>query len=431
MDTIEQLERAIDSLDAQRETLGGEVVEMALALLREKSNLLRKGGAVGREVMPASHPRTVSDDLLDRLLTAARKQDNDRPQHHENTFLEWFASPADTPLLDYFSERDSAPGEIIFQEDESGDTMYVIRSGQVAIIKGGLDTPTIIGFRRSGDMIGEMAVLEKQPRSASVIALTPVHLYSITRDKFYLLLGESPAISQGIMEMLSSRLRESDEAIRRESIDNKRLIRQVYALEVDNYDLIQLRDALRQTNERLQAEIAENESLQAILREQAIRDPLTGLFNRRYLQETLERELLRAGRENYPITIILMDIDHFKKLNDTYGHIAGDLVLEALGRLLRSQTRGGDIPCRFGGEEFLVVMPGASLEVAARRAEALRLEFQDFRVEYLGQSVSATLSLGVAAFPQHGNRVEELLSEADKALYTAKNNGRNQVVVSP
>ncbi|MBN2547901.1 MAG: GGDEF domain-containing protein [Anaerolineales bacterium] len=402
---------------------------MALALLREKSNQLRLG-ATGAESAPSSPPNMVSNDLLDRLLIAARDQENQTPQHHGSTFLEWFASPAGTPLFDYFSEREASPGEIIFREDENGDTMYIIRSGQVAIIKGGLDTPIIIGFRRSGDMIGEMAVLEGQPRSASVVALTPVHLYSITRDKFYSLLGESPAISQGIMEMLSSRLRESDEAIRRESIDNKRLIRQVYALEVDNYDLTQLQDVLRQTNERLQAEIAEKEALQATLREQAIRDPLTGLFNRRYLQETLERELLRAGREGYTIGIILMDIDHFKKLNDTYGHSAGDLVLEALGQMLRSQTRGGDIPCRYGGEEFLVIMPGATLEVAARRAEALRLVFQELQVEYMNQSISATLSLGVSAFPTHGRSEAELLSKADKALYAAKNSGRNQVVVS-
>ena len=187
---------------------------------------------------------------------------------------------------------------------------------------------------------------------------------------------------------------------------------------------------LRRANERLQAQLAEIQALQAQLREQAIRDALTGLFNRRYLEETLERELLRARRAAAAISLVMLDIDHFKKLNDTYGHKAGDVMLQKLGEMLRAHTRGGDVACRYGGEEFVVVLPGASLEVAHQRAEQWRLTFEAVRVPYGKHELRSTLSLGVAVFPQHGSTSDEVLRMADTALYMAKTEGRNRVVVA-
>lgn len=189
-------------------------------------------------------------------------------------------------------------------------------------------------------------------------------------------------------------------------------------------------EGLREANRRLHAQLAEIEELQERLREQAIRDPLTGLFNRRYLTETLERELARVSREGLPLSIVMIDVDHFKALNDAHGHRAGDLVLLALGNLLSAQTRHGDIACRYGGEEFVVVLPGAPVEKARTRAEVWRNAFQDMRVAYEKAELRATLSLGLAAFPLYGTTGDDLLRLADKALYAAKRRGRNRLVVS-
>lgn len=187
--------------------------------------------------------------------------------------------------------------------------------------------------------------------------------------------------------------------------------------------------ALVQANKVLQARLVEIEELQTKLREQVIRDPLTGLFNRRYLEVTLERELANAQRDGTPISLAIMDIDHFKEFNDTYGHKAGDLMLQALAEMLRKQTRSGDVPCRYGGEEFLVVLPNASLEAARERAEQWRGSFEALRVYSGHELLQTTLSFGIAAYPQHGQSGDEVIQAADKALYAAKAAGRNCVAV--
>jgi diguanylate cyclase (GGDEF)-like protein len=167
------------------------------------------------------------------------------------------------------------------------------------------------------------------------------------------------------------------------------------------------------------------------LQQQAIRDSLTGLFNRRYMDETLEREMQRAERHQHPIGIIMLDIDHFKRFNDIYGHHAGDLLLQAVGRFLRTHTRGEDIACRYGGEEFILVLPEASLEETRRRAEHIRTAMKHIFVEYSGQMLGGnTISLGAAVFPDHGTTADSLIDEADRALYRAKDAGRDCVVLA-
>jgi diguanylate cyclase (GGDEF)-like protein len=174
-----------------------------------------------------------------------------------------------------------------------------------------------------------------------------------------------------------------------------------------------------------------NLRLRADLRNQSIRDPLTGLFNRRYLEETLEREIHRAIRDKFPISLIFIDIDHFKTFNDAYGHEMGDAVLKAFGAFLAAQVRFEDIPCRYGGEEFIIVLPDAPLEVARLRAEAIREGVKALEVE-TGEQVLGhiTLSLGVSGVPECEARGETLLRAADAALYQAKNEGRDRVVVA-
>ena len=172
-----------------------------------------------------------------------------------------------------------------------------------------------------------------------------------------------------------------------------------------------------------------NIRLRETLRNQAIRDPLTGLFNRRYLEESLQQEISRAERSTQQIGVIMIDIDHFKRYNDTYGHEAGDAVLNELGRFLERSLRGGDTPCRYGGEEFTVLLPGVSLENALLKAERLREGAKALNVQYRGRSVGAiTLSMGVACYPDQGFTGEALLRAADQALYRAKAAGRDRVV---
>lgn len=169
---------------------------------------------------------------------------------------------------------------------------------------------------------------------------------------------------------------------------------------------------------------------QEMLREQTIRDPLTGLFNRRYLDESLERELSRARRESLPLSLVMIDIDRFKQLNDTHGHPAGDEVIKRIGDLIRKGARSADLPCRYGGEEFLLVLPNMPLDKAVERAEQWRVAFAEERIVYGGTVLAATLSAGVATFPAHGGTCGALIAAADQALYSAKQAGRDRVAVA-
>lgn len=167
------------------------------------------------------------------------------------------------------------------------------------------------------------------------------------------------------------------------------------------------------------------------LEEQAITDPLTGLLNRRYLREYLPRELLKAGRNGASLAVIIVDIDYFKRINDTFGHDAGDLVLREFGAMLGTHIRASDVACRFGGEEFALVLPGASLEGARQKAEAIRASVKNLDLKYRGQPIGRiTASFGVALFPGHAEDADLLMRVADEALYNAKGAGRDRVVVS-
>jgi diguanylate cyclase (GGDEF)-like protein/PAS domain S-box-containing protein len=195
----------------------------------------------------------------------------------------------------------------------------------------------------------------------------------------------------------------------------------------DVSERVLIEDELRHVNEQLKRQLAENEALQARLREQAIRDPLTGLFNRRFLEETLAREIAERERDKMPLSVALLDIDEFKTLNDTYGHAVGDRMLQGLAQILQDSIRSGDIVCRFGGEEFVVVMPGASRSTAVVRMDHVRQAFQSLQLDHAGETLSTTLSAGVASYLDDGSNRDELLDAADRAMYLAKQGGRNLV----
>ena len=183
------------------------------------------------------------------------------------------------------------------------------------------------------------------------------------------------------------------------------------------------REVLRQ-----QQEIAQ---LRLSLQEQALRDPLTGLHNRRYLDETFPRELSRARREGYPLSLILVGVDHFKTINESHGHAGGDAVLQALSLILNLGARDSDIFCRYGNKEFLVVCPLMGLDDAQQRAETWRMALSESAVEHGGYTIPVTLSAGIAAFPDNGADVATLLQRLHQAFYRAQQGGRNCVVRSP
>jgi diguanylate cyclase (GGDEF)-like protein len=181
--------------------------------------------------------------------------------------------------------------------------------------------------------------------------------------------------------------------------------------------------------ERISLALA-NLKLREILRNQSIRDPLTGLFNRRYMEESLARELHRGARKKRNVALVMVDLDHFKVFNDTFGHQAGDLLLRELSSVLKSRVRAGDMACRYGGEEFALILAETDSDGARTCTENIRAEIKNLHLHIRGQALGAvTISAGIAVFPGHGENAEELMRAADLALYRAKNEGRDRVLV--
>jgi|GEM_PF-360151 len=174
-----------------------------------------------------------------------------------------------------------------------------------------------------------------------------------------------------------------------------------------------------------------NIKLHEILRGLSIRDHLTGLYNRRYMEESIERELTRAERKGMKVGIIMLDIDYFKNYNDSFGHEVGDSLLKALGSFLQQNVRSSDIACRYGGEEFIIILPDSSLEISHQRAEYLREAVKNLQIHHSKlPRETVTVSFGVAVFPDHGFSAESVINAADIALYRAKEEGRDRVSVA-
>ena len=173
-----------------------------------------------------------------------------------------------------------------------------------------------------------------------------------------------------------------------------------------------------------------NMRLREELKNQSIRDSLTGLFNRRYLEEALEQELARADRSGKEMSLLMIDIDYFKRFNDHFGHEAGDYVLEKIGSLLNKSIRKGDVACRYGGEEFVVLFPETTAEISKKMAEKLLDKIRQLELKYINVPLGmVTISVGLAVYPLDGHAASEILREADIALYNAKSLGRDRVVV--
>jgi len=228
----------------------------------------------------------------------------------------------------------------------------------------------------------------------------------------------------GIMGLLYSGIQLRTSAVRARNVElEKRVAERTRELE-------ESQNRLNQVNQELTAQLEAVTELEKEVRELAIHDALTGLFNRHYLSERLDAEYSRAERASHPISFLLMDIDHFKDINDTYGHQAGDYALKTIAQIIMSQIRKSDIACRFGGEEFMIILPDTGVESAVQKADAFRQSISDRVYEFGGKEFSITISIGIAVYPIHGTENDRILSKADAALYEAKRAGRNRVVIS-
>lgn len=199
---------------------------------------------------------------------------------------------------------------------------------------------------------------------------------------------------------------------------------------VINRRLRQCRRRLVAANRQLRAHLREAQTRQEALQEQVLRDPLTGLLNRRYLDEAMEIEVQRAARAHESVSLVMLDVDHFKRINDDHGHQAGDFALASLAKLLNANVRNGDIVCRYGGEEFVILLSDATTEVATQRAECWRRLVENSPLTFDGRQIRLTASFGVATYADHAASADALLRAADAALYDAKNEGRNRVAVA-
>jgi len=210
---------------------------------------------------------------------------------------------------------------------------------------------------------------------------------------------------------------------------NKQAIGRLIILR-DITSLKQLEKELFERNTILKTQLKEINRLNQRLQEQVIRDPLTGLFSRRYLNETLQYEIASVKREGHPLSVLMIDIDHFKRINDTYGHVNGDVVLITLSNHLVNHVRGSDMVYRYGGEEFLILMRNTTVESASQRAEALRASVEAMAFHIDDQLIYLTISIGVATYPLHSAELQGVIEIADAALYQAKADGRNRVVAA-
>ena len=204
--------------------------------------------------------------------------------------------------------------------------------------------------------------------------------------------------------------------------------KEVIAIVRDVTERRRIEAELRRINQQSQTQQEQIEDLQTMLRDQAIHDPLTGLFNRQYLDEMIVREFARAKRAARAVSVVAIDIDHFKSLREEYGSRAGELVQQELANLLLDQARLADIACHLD-QEFIVVLPGATADVTLRRAEQWRDQFENAQIPFGDTHLHATISLGAAVYPFHGETGEAVLRAAEQALAEAKTAGRNRVVL--
>ncbi len=299
-------------------------------------------------------------------------------------------------VASFFGFNGYERGEVLFPEGASGEELYIVGLGRVAsLIRLADGTPHQVSEFGPGDFFGEMAILEKAPRSATCQAMEPSAVFVLKAADFYRLVEEQPEIAIKIMNRMLDAA--ADRSIRSSEF---------------------LSDMVRWGDEA---------------RKRAVLDGLTGLFNRRFLEESLRDALQKARAGGVPLSLVMMDLDHFRQINQHYGADTGDQAIRALVPVLRSALRAGDVPARLGGDEFAVLLPNTPGEEAGRLAQAIgsgvrELPFFEGRG---GPLRRITTSQGIACFPDHGVEPKALWEAADRALYLAKEKGRDQASFPP
>ena len=300
------------------------------------------------------------------------------------------------------------------RSDENGEYFSMMAASNDSlfeIVNSKLDTPLNtqrLNFQKSDvikAVLRSKEILQSTDLRAGLLSLAPdlkeedlEELLSETHCRSFMIVPLSKMTHTGILIVMSSRI-EATEA----EIDFLKLFSQQIELAITIADLFQM------------------------VREQAVTDALTTLYNRRFFEESIEKEFIRANRQKQPFSVIGIDLDHLKQINDKYGHVYGDLAIKQISSVLKQNARSIDVPARIGGEEFNVLLPGIDSKGAMIAAERIRKAIEATPIETVG---TITASLGVATFLEHANNVEELLELTDQAMYNSKRNGRNQVTLA-
>jgi len=347
--------------------------------------------------------------------------------------------------------RDFAPGADLLREGETGSAAYVVHAGTVTVSVRVQDNAVEVAELGVGAFLGEISLLCEVPHSATVTAKTDVLALRISRQSFWDVLSANVEVLLSVIRMLGRRLHESTVPLAYLSFTAAALLDDSFdpaiLADIDNrQDEIghftgifesmatyvsertqALEAVVEERTRHLNQEIARREALEDELRQLANTDALTGAANRRHFLEICDTELQRARRYGRPMALLMMDIDHFKRINDSHGHAFGDEVLKRLVETCQADLRGQDVLGRLGGEEFAVVMPECTLEAAESVAERLRRTLAAVAVPTAGGSVDFTVSIGVVDWAPERS-LEATLERADKAMYAAKSAGRNRVV---
>lgn len=290
-------------------------------------------------------------------------------------------------LLSICQEIDLNPGEILLERGQANQRMYLILAGRLSVHLESAEAEPV-AFVERGSSVGELSVIDDSPASATVRAVSETRLLEVDEETFWRLVEVSHAFASNLLFLLAQRMRASNQALVSGHLERRQL-------EVE-----------------------------------ATVDALTGLHNRRWLESHLPRLVERHRDAGLPLSVMLLDIDHFKRFNDDFGHAAGDRVLAAVGAAVRERLRPTDLSARYGGEELVVILPGTALEGALAAAERTRAEVEGRRVVVDGRALPrVTISLGVAeVLPDED--AASLLARADVAMYRAKASGRNQVAAA-
>jgi len=316
-------------------------------------------------------------------------------------------------LLGACREMTLAPGQALCHEGEDGRAMYVVLAGNLVVSKAGKQ----VAVGRPGDCFGEMALIERRERSATLRALDDTLVLEIPEAAFRDHLSQNPGALMALLRVFSERSRRDLDSL---VSANLKLLAQAEEMDKKNRELTETRRQLEHRNRDL-------ERISAL-------DTLTQIANRRRFDAVLRQEWRRSARDESPLSLVFCDIDYFKRFNDTYGHQAGDECLVRVAQAMEETlNRPADLVARYGGEEFIALLVDTGLEGARMLAERMRARVEGLRVEHRASGVAShlTVSLGVASIvPKPAVRPEDLVDRADRALYTAKEGGRNRVVAA-